>query len=148
MTREELIATVEVTFPSGEMLPVIVFREWLEQVLIPQLWRDPDGGATGALPIIYGTQNPNDSTPTDPYSIGFFYQQTDDGTDGGNPIAFYQYNGIEWVLIANISGSNFVTYTAQSKTEPERKLARTNLGLDFDETNIDPLEYYLNEINS
>lgn len=148
MTKQELINTVEVTFPSNEMLPVDVFREWFENILIPQLWREPGGGNSGSiLPILYGTQNPNTNTPSDPFEVGYFYQQTDDGTDGGEFIAFFQYNGDEWVLIANISGSEFVTYTPQSKTEPQKKIARTNIGLDFDEGNINPLDYYLNEIN-
>lgn len=145
MTKQELIDTIIETFPSGEMLPVKVFRDWLEGTLIPALWRDPTGGSTGDLPIIYGTQNPNTNPPGEPYSLGFFYQQTNDGTDSGTPMAFYQYNGIDWVLIVSISDSNYVTYSVQDKTEPKKKIARTNIGLNFDEDNINPLEYYLNE---
>lgn len=147
MTKEDLIGLVDGQFPSNNMVHISVFRQWYKEILIPQLWREPtSGGTLSPLPIIYGTQDPNLNEPTDPFELGYYYAQTNDGTETGDITAFYQYNGTSWIVIAGIEGSNFVLYTGQSKTEPERKVARTNIGLDFDESNINPLEEYLNNL--
>lgn len=148
MTKEEIIQTVGVTFPSGEMLPVVVFRDWLENILIPQLWREPNSaGANGPLPIIYGATDPNVNAPTEPYEIGYFYTQTSDGTESGIINSFYQNNGKEWVKIASIENQDYVTYKSQSKTIAEQKVAQKNIGMAFNEEDINPLEYYTNELN-
>lgn len=146
MTKQELINTVSNTFPSGEMLPVEVFRDWFTDILIPQLWREPGEGGEGALPILYGSQDPNITSPTDPYSPGFLYLMTDDGTSEGNIIGLYIFNGINWILMVQSAEGDFVAYVAQTKTPAQKAIARNNLDLDFDANNIDPLEFYLNEL--
>ena len=49
----------------------------------------------GSSNILTGTTDPN-ITPPSSFSLGDFYEWNDGGLQG-----FYQYNGVEWVLITN-----------------------------------------------
>lgn len=148
MDKQQLIQSVKEHFPPGEMLPIEVFNDWFTNILIPTLWREPNSGVPpiGGLPIIYGNKDPNNNQITEAYSLGWFYARTTDGTEGGDVIQFYQYNGKYWKDIINIREDEFVSYQEQEKTELQRSIARENIGLQIKLENLDPLEDYLNQL--
>lgn len=152
MTKQDLINTIGTKFPSNNELPISEFRDWFENTLIPALWREPGVGPGYDIPLIYGLSDPNENTPSEPFSIGWFYTQTEDGTDSTAVLAFYQYNGLEWVKIYNIEinpGGEYVAYYQQNNiTEEQARFARANIGLDFNTEDMDPMVHYLLGLNS